>query len=475
MAKDFFQDILPKDDPKPPRRERIQGDEVEVPSEALPEPLPASPERSIRNISINRPRQMERGMDRVPERVADKGNSDRREVPPVGSGVPRPRRMGSLTWVWIAAAVLFIIIGALVLFVFRSTSVSVIPRSQAVVFDVAKPMTAYPASSAPAGSLTYTLQTFDIDESVPVPSTGSAQVERKASGSVTVVNEYSTSPVKLVKTTRFQTPDGLIFRAPADISIPGMKGSSPGTATVTIVADSPGEKYNIGPSLRFTLPGLKGGAMYEKVYARSSTNFSGGFEGEEARVEETLKAATISQLQGKLRDAILTRLNTASDDAIVLPELASVEYGTLPTTPAETGKVNFGLRARVQVPVFSSADFNTKVASMVSADAENSKISFFPKEGFQSMLLNSTSTTYGASPISFSMSGTASLVWDVDESALASALAGKDESAFQTIVNGFSGIQEARARIEPFWRKSFPKDPASIQIIIEEPQQSVNP
>ena len=53
---------------------------------------------------------------------------------------------------------------------------------------------------------------------------------------------------------------------------------------------------------------------------------------------------------------------------------------------------------------------------------------------------------------------------------LARTLAGRDGSAFQTIINKeFPGIKEAKARIEPFWSNTFPKDPASIRIVVSEP------
>ena len=90
----------------------------------------------------------------------------------------------------------------------------------------------------------------------------------KASGSITVYNNYSTASVKLIKNTRFQTPAGLIFRVPADVVIPGKQGSTPGQVTVTVFADQVGQQYNIGPTPRLTVPGLQSNAaMYAQIYA----------------------------------------------------------------------------------------------------------------------------------------------------------------------------------------------------------------
>ena len=38
------------------------------------------------------------------------------------------------------------------------------------------------------------------------------------------------------------------------------------------------------------------------------------------------------------------------------------------------------------------------------------------------------------------------------------------------IVEGFAGIEEAHARIEPFWKSSFPEDPSAIKIKVKEPE-----
>ena len=472
MAKDFFQDILPKDDPRPPKRPEpsqvIQGDEVEVP-ETIEVEQERPPERSIRNINVNRPRPAERPIERP--------SMDRREVPPVGGGLPKPKRSGPSMWLWgIGAILVLAVIGLIALFVFRNTTITVTPRTQTIVFDATKNFTAYPSSGAAAGALTYTVQIFDLDESQAVPSTGSSHAEHKASGSVTVVNEYSTTPVRLLKTTRFQTPDGLIFRAPADITVPGMKGTAAGTVDVTLVADEAGQKYNIAPSPRFTLPGLKGGDMFNKVYARSSGSFSGGFSGEEARVSENDKNAAITAMKNKLQEKMTAQIQSAAaSGGMLFPSLATVTYTEMPQAPATTpGQITLNERAHVQIPVFPSSDLNRAIASSVSADAENANITLIAKQGFGATLTG-TSTSYGGSPVAFSLTGTAQLVWDVDTNAISQALAGKDQSAFQTVINGFPGVQEARARIEPFWQHTFPMDPKKIQVVVSEPSEVTNP
>jgi hypothetical protein len=145
-----------------------------------------------------------------------------------------------------------------------------------------------------------------------------------------------------------------------------------------------------------------------------------------------------------------------------------------PTAGASQGQVNLNERAHVAVPILPTQDFNKVVGSTVSADTANSALTLLPKEGFGASLANGTSTAYGSSPITFSLVGNGQLVWGVDSNALAQALAGKDQSAFQNVVNSFPGVQEARARIEPFWRHTFPTNPKDIQIVISQPQEATS-
>jgi hypothetical protein len=73
--------------------------------------------------------------------------------------------------------------------------------------------------------------------------------------------------------------------------------------------------------------------------------------------------------------------------------------------------------------------------------------------------------------IDFNLTGKATLVWNIDTEALKNALANRHESAFQTIISGFPGIQGAHARIQPFWKSSFP-DTSKIIINIVEPSSA---
>ncbi|MEY4747396.1 MAG: hypothetical protein RLZZ416_445 [Candidatus Parcubacteria bacterium] len=368
---------------------------------------------------------------------------------------------------WLVAGILALAVGALAFVALRPTSVTVTPKSHALVLTEAIPLTAYPSEGAPPGTLTYTVKTADAEDSEVVPSQGTTHAERKASGAITIVNNYSGAPVNLVKSTRFEAPGGLIYRIAQDVTIPGKKGSVPGELRASVVADQVGEKYNIGPTAKFTLPGLKSNAaMYTGVTARSDRAMSGGFVGEEPGTApgavDTARATIRGRLEIKARAAV-----SAGDTSIIVPGLTRITYTSLPNGTEKSG-VRIGEKARVETAIFDNGALASAIAHTSAADADSeASVRLVPGKDFSGSLIGSPN--YGSDPIQLALTGNATLIWKVDEKALAAALAGRDQGAFQVIVNGFPSVEEAHARIEPFWRSTFP-DASKIRVSVIEPK-----
>ncbi len=476
MAKDYFQDILPpqgkgrqshsrstplKRDPdvRPAAVEEevalpdmeSDEDEVVVPSDDVEEIPESAPEKSIRNISA------------PSRRVRDELSDAPRYSPPMPrSSKPRGK------WIWLVAVAAVAVAGILLLIALRGTSVSVEPRVHTVVFDETSRFTAYPQGNAGAGMLAYTTQTIELEDSEPVASSGTTHVEEKASGTLTVFNDFQTAPFRLVKNTRFETPEGLIFRAASDITVPGKSDSAPGQVSVTVIADQVGEQYNI-QSMRLNVPGLKGSPEYEKIYGQVTSLFSGGFNGERPSIEEGALAGARTAVRGRLEQKVRESIAALSTGGVVtFPELAQVTYVSLPTTTEGGTNARIHEKATALVPLLQAPEFALAVARTVSAEAESAQIRLVGKQDFGGLLVSASSTP-GIDPILFQLTGQAMLIWEINAAELAQALAGKDQTAFQTIVTGFPGIQSATARIEPFWSSSFPADANRIRIKIADP------
>lgn len=470
MGRDYFQDIMPPSPQGSPRAqaknptiEHVSETSHTAPLEAdRPEPLNvpdetpvqppelATPERSIRNITAPQRRQR----DDIPRTQPEATRSDRKRF--------------SMWWIGLAALLCFTALTSLLLVAMRGTRVSVVPKSHTIVFDETARVSAFPSTLAASGSLMYNVETVTLEAKETVQASGSTRVERKATGVITVTNNHSSSPIRLVKNTRFESSAGLIFRANADFVIPGKSGSVPGQITVSVTADAPGEQYNIqGGTL--TIPGLKGSAEYTTVLGSVSTgDIAGGFAGDEPTISEQQAAEARSKIRSTLESQLREKVAEMSQgETRALLELAELQFQDLPTVSVEGSSASVGERLIARIPVVQNSELARAIGKTVAADVEVATLSLFTSPDFAAVPIGTT-TALGTGVLNFGFTGKAAIVWVIDKEELGQALAGRDESAFTSIIDSYPGIESARTRIQPFWRDSFPDNPQAMSITIQE-------
>ena len=471
MPKDYFEDITPA--PAKPVRQAL--------SVSSPTPISNKQEQKSSSTRLALPPAQSIGVgasvgDRSIRNIASPRQRSRQAVPPVSSspnmwstqGAAQAVTKHSRWWLWVVAIVALLILGSVLVFAYRPTTVTITPRSHTLVFDASNRYNGYLISDARAGALAYTLKTLEFEDSAAVPAEGVEKVEEKAHGTVKVFNEYSASPVRLIKNTRFQTPDGLIFRVPNTVTVPGKRGLTTGTIAIEVYADLPGEEYNIGPVSRFTLPGLKTSPdMYSTVYAKSDTAFSGGFIGERPQVAPRTLESARADVRARLEEKV-AGAQSADTQGIFFPGLYRIIFTSQPHTTEAGGGVRIHEKTVVTYPVFTPESFSSVVASGIAADAENASVRFSPGAAFSATADASALAALASGPFPFSLSGEGTIIFDVDTETFKSALAGREKSAFEAIAKSFPGVEVARARVSPFWSSTFPKDSADILIVFEE-------
>ena len=205
------------------------------------------------------------------------------------------------------------------------------------------------------------------------------------------------------------------------------------------------------------------------MYAEASSAFSGGFNGERPGIAEGALAGARNAVRARLEQKIRESISALSNESVVtFPELAQITFTALSTTSESGNGARIHEKATALVPLLPAPEFALSVARTVSAETENASVRMVGIKDFGGLLVSASSTP-GVDPVQFQLTGQAMLIWDVSATDLAQALAGRDQSAFQTIVTGFPGIQSATARIEPFWSDAFPGDASRIRIIITDP------
>ncbi len=424
-------------------------------------------ERSIRNIPVakHRPRpSTSLGASRT-EVVADHAEledmPDDQEIE-----LPRPRRRHRRTrrlWL-IGAAVVAVcaFFGLLLSTVFAGATVTVEPK----VEEVAVPSTLQAQLNAPVGVLSYQLISVTRSASQSVAAAGTARVSRPASGVITITNTYSTASQRLIANTRFEAPDGKIYRIRESVVVPGMSGAKAGTVTATIYADSPGESYNRSAQTVFTIPGFKGDPRYSKFSAESQGAISGGFIGDEPAVAPADLAAAKNALQKQV-DADVRAAAAAEIPAgfVALPGTLAVNFADITQEAGEGKTAKLTQSATASGAIVREGDLASAIARKAAEGYKGEAVLF--GDVSKMSLSAATSSSLQDGTITLNLGGTATLVWQFDLPALQKALVGKSKSEFQEVVEAFQpAVKKADASIRPFWQGKFPDNPEKISVKI---------
>ena len=360
-----------------------------------------------------------------------------------------------------AIVAFLVVVGSVgVLFAFSGAKVAVTPTQNVV--QVTSTLTA----AAGEGDLPFGVVVVEKTATNSVESESTENVTQSAQGTITVTNAQEASQA-LIKNTRFETPEGLIFRIKDSISVPPQKNGTPGSLTVTVYADEAGERHNVGPTT-FTLPGLKGSDTYTKVTARSSESMQGGFLGARPAVGQATKNAENAKLQSTLESQLKTELQAQVKPGYVLipggtafvyemqPDTAGVGNSVTLTTKGSARGVVFPEEALARAIAFQSVGtYSGQPLTFKSLDA----LSLAPNEGLIPVV--------GDTTFSFTLTGSTTLVWKIDTSRIAAAVAGKSRSGAHEVLEGFPEVEGALLVLKPFWKNTFPVEPAKITVTIE--------
>ncbi len=310
------------------------------------------------------------------------------------------------------------------------------------------------------------LFSFQQEESGLFPVTGSKNVVQKASGIITIYNK-SIASQRLVATTRFQSPQGIIFRIPQTINVPAaLKNGNtitPGSIESTVIADKPGSEYNIGIT-RFSIPGFEGTPKYEDFYAVSKTEMSGGQIGEAMVVTEADYLKARDAIINKLKKEISGSLIKQSGQLKVLNS-TDIKFDD-PITNAKIGdptnELKMTIRGSAQIFGFRESDVKELIEKSIS------------KKGEFDFIDNSLSIKYSG-PITDAVSKTMKFTVEADINVAAKINSQKilndildlNGDSIRLYFKNLKEVESAYVTLFPFWVKKIPTQENKVKIIIK--------
>ncbi len=419
---------------------------------------PPKGDRSIRNaVPITR-------RDAPPHRTADDVGLDLR--PPHRGG--RRNLLGNIARAFsvIAACV---VLGLLLSTLFEGATVTVHPKKQTLSLD-GRTLTASP--NATVGNLTY--QTVSITQSATtsVTTTKTAHVAKQAIGVITVYSNDTTSR-RLIKNTRFAAPDGKIYRLKDSVVVPAATKSTdgatePGSVIATIYADAAGDEYNRTDGTQFTIPDFMGTPRYKLFSALSQGPIAGGFIGEQPVVAPADMTAAETTLKQTLDASLLTSLAQAiPQGSVEVTNSTSETYANIAQTQGSDMTVLLSQSATATVAIVNASQLASVIATSFASDYHGEPIALAdPSSATLSEPTGAGPVLVG--PIDLSLGGSATLVWQFDQSALKTALLGKDKTDFATVVSTFKpAVDSATLSLRPFWKKTIPTSESKLFLAIQ--------
>ncbi len=441
--------------------------------------------RSIRNVGI--PSRRERitpdssavaFSDIKPKKVSPLGRSvgikiekEEIKIPPKSNKVEvekyafeyedRPKSSKKILYGAILLFVIALVFGISALF--KSAIVGVTPKNEIVTFD--EKFTAKKDNNN--GGLAFQTVVLSKDMEKTVSATSEQKVSRKATGQIMVYNNYSVEPQKLLINTRFQTLEGLIFKSVGAINIPG-KTAIAGSVLVDVYADAPGDKYNVGLK-DFTIPGFKSDPRFSKIYARSKTPMSGGFEGMQKVVEGGVLKATEAELEAKVKEYLSREILSQIPANFVL-YTGSISYVysaiTQATEPGAENSAVLRKKGTAIAIIFDKGSLSRAIISKALASMTVDMVKISNLESFEfSYPTDSTFESNTSNTLDFTLKGDAKFEWIFDENKLKSDLLGLSDDKARIVISNYKSIKESWIKIQPIWNKIIPNDPNKVKLV----------
>ncbi len=383
----------------------------------------------------------------------------------------RGKKRNSKFGIWLAAVVAVLVLLIVAAVVFSGATVTIEPRQKNIAVDIEVVARSSISTSEGIGISELTYETIAVGgvKTIYLQATGESKVEKKASGTIVIYNNYSSAPQRLVKNTRFETPAGLMYRIDKSIVVPGTRMENgktvAGSVEATVFADLPGPNYNVGLT-DFTVPGFKGTPRYENFYARSKTAMTGGFIGNVPTAPEDKMNEAYASAEAELKQELAQKIGGQKPDTFVwYPSAVLFESVRQIPTAAAGSMIALSINATSTAVVFSKSILSRYIAEHSMTDYDKEPVLIDKLDDLIFTPRFSAGASVGDS-IPFSLKGNANVVWQFDATKLKSDLAGKSKKDISSVIATYRGVARTSVVIRPFWKSQFPDNPNKIKINI---------
>ncbi|MDO8504622.1 MAG: hypothetical protein Q7S36_02090, partial [Candidatus Liptonbacteria bacterium] len=300
------------------------------------------------------------------------------------------------------------------------------------------------------------------------PASAVRDVEQKAKGRIWIYNAFSSADQMLVATTRFETPNGKVFRILENITVPGAEIKDgkiiPSSIETDIVADKPGETYNVGPVARLAVPGFKGTPRYQGFYGELKNQTSGGFIGK----KPVPTADDIKKAKEKTEELLRAGLETSFTAAYpkeykILDGASRIEILRLTINQETDAKGNFSVFGEAKMSAFGFKEEDLRGLLVAVANKSEKDTDFKELE----LEYSGSKPDFSKEVFGFTVSSRGSLWPKFSPEDFKAGILGKKVGEAQLAIAALPRFSGGKVALWPIWLKSVPRDPEKVEIIVE--------
>ncbi len=352
---------------------------------------------------------------------------------------------------------------------FSSAKVTITPKS--IDFKIDELMSAT-RGSLEGPELSFELVSMEGTENTTVVGSVQKDMKTEARGKVIIYNKHSASPQKLSIDTRLEGSNGKIYKTDREIVVPGMVGETPGSIEVGIHGFAPGEEYNSG-ALDFKIFGFRGTSKYDKFYARSVGDITGGMTGKFYVIPDEEKAKIASDLNSTLKGNLTKKvLEQVPADYILFKDSLVFKDGVSNVSSAQKEEsASVSTSGSVFGFLFKESVLVKRLAKVAIPEYDGEEV-FIPElKDFILTFGNKDSLSVDTQNLNFKLAGSGQVVYRIDENKIASELLGREKDKFKQILAENKNIESAELVLRPVWRNKLPDKIKRIKIIVNYPKE----
>lgn len=377
----------------------------------------------------------------------------------------------SIITLWIICIVSFATLLFFLSSLFAVATLTITPKNQNISLNDTYNIT----SDKNVSSSTLHFQVVTITKKLlkNLETDGEQYIERKATGKAMLYNNFSSSAQRLINNTRLQTKDGLIYKIRESVVIPGIKTvngvKTPGSVEVEIIADIPGDKYNMKLSDfkgDFTIPGFAGSTKFTAFYGRLSSDMVGGYIGNIKKVSDEKLLAGRNELKTNLKEELIKEVYAKNiDQYILFNNNYYTQCNDLMDDTTE-GKYTINEECTINAIVFDKNELSSFIAKNKVPNFDKSKVDIMWNDNDSVSISGTTAKLWNETNLKAVFTGPAQVVWDIDEQKILDSIVGQDKSIIGSVIkNNSNYLTEIKAVIRPMWKKTFPTNSRKIKII----------